>query len=58
MNDYLANIIEVVDTMPEPSRSSCHSARLRNDLSTNNGFVRVSLVPEQRTRSRMNLPRT
>ncbi|HMQ75306.1 MAG TPA: efflux RND transporter permease subunit [Flavobacteriales bacterium] len=46
MNAYLANIIEVVDTLPErQALISVTAPGFGTASSTNNGFVRVALVP-------------
>ncbi|MBK7753161.1 MAG: efflux RND transporter permease subunit [Flavobacteriales bacterium] len=53
MNDYLADIINVVDTMPErQALISVTAPGFGTASSTNNGFVRVTLVqPEERTKT-------
>ncbi|HRH37165.1 MAG TPA: efflux RND transporter permease subunit [Flavobacteriales bacterium] len=53
MNAYMADIIEVVDTMPERrSLISVTAPGFGTASSTNNGFVRVTLVqPEERTKT-------
>jgi len=53
MNAYLADIIGVVDTMPErQSLISVTAPGFGTASSTNNGFVRVTLVqPDQRTKT-------
>jgi multidrug efflux pump len=46
MNDYLARIIEVADTLPErQALISVTAPGFGTASSTNNGFVRVALVP-------------
>ncbi|HMN04566.1 MAG TPA: efflux RND transporter permease subunit [Flavobacteriales bacterium] len=53
MNDYLTNIIETVDTLPErQALISVTAPSFGASLSTNTGFVRVTLVgPDERTRT-------
>ncbi len=53
MNDYLTDIIETVDTLPErQSLLSVTAPSFGSALSTNTGFVMVALVqPEDRTRT-------
>ena len=53
MNGYLAQIIEVVDTLPErQALISVTAPGFGTASSTNNGFVRVALVPPaQRTKT-------
>ncbi|HEY0977470.1 MAG TPA: efflux RND transporter permease subunit, partial [Flavobacteriales bacterium] len=53
MNDYLTNIINTVDSLPErQSLISVTAPGFGTASSTNNGFVRVTLVePDQRTRT-------
>lgn len=53
MNDYLTDIIETVDTLPErQALISVTAPSFGASLSTNTGFVRVTLVePDQRTRT-------
>ena len=46
MNDYLSHVIELVDTMPErQALISVTAPGFGTASSTNNGFVRVTLVP-------------
>ncbi|MBX2972563.1 MAG: efflux RND transporter permease subunit [Flavobacteriales bacterium] len=53
MNDYLTDIIHLVDTLPErQALISVTAPGFGTASSTNNGFVRVTLVePEKRTRT-------
>ncbi|MCB9165640.1 MAG: efflux RND transporter permease subunit, partial [Flavobacteriales bacterium] len=53
MNDYLTDVINLVDTLPErQALISVTAPGFGTASSTNNGFVRVTLVePEQRTRT-------
>jgi len=53
MNAYIANIIDVVDTMPErQALISVTAPGFGTASATNNGFVRVTLVqPEERTKT-------
>lgn len=53
MNDYLSNIIQTVDTLPErQSLISVTAPGFGTASATNTGFVRVTLVqPEERTRT-------
>jgi multidrug efflux pump subunit AcrB len=60
MNEYLSNIIGVVDTMPERQNLIAVTAPGFGTASaTNNGFVRVTLVPpDQRTKSQDELAKS
>lgn len=53
MNDYLSNVIELVDTMPErQALISVTAPSFGTASSTNTGFVRVTLVqPGERTKT-------
>lgn len=53
MNDYLSNVIELVDTMPErQAMLSVTAPSFGTASSTNTGFVRVTLVqPGERTKT-------
>ncbi|MBL7950586.1 MAG: efflux RND transporter permease subunit [Flavobacteriales bacterium] len=53
MNDYLSNIIQTVDTLPErQALISVTAPGFGTASATNSGFVRVTLVqPEERTRT-------
>ena len=59
MNDYLVDVIETVDTLPERSTIlSVTSPGFGASISSNSGFVRVGLVdPAQRERSQDDLAR-
>ncbi|MBL0035198.1 MAG: efflux RND transporter permease subunit [Flavobacteriales bacterium] len=60
MNAYLANIIEVVDTMPErQSLISVTAPGFGTASATNTGFVRVTLVqPDQRNKTQDELAKS
>ncbi len=57
MNDYLYDIIETVDTLPERNAIlSVTSPGFGGSINTNSGFVRVNFVePSQRSRSQAEL---
>lgn len=53
MNNYLTNLIQITDTLPEKSAIiAVTSPGFGGSITTNSGFVRVALVePEERTRT-------